>query len=137
MGYDAPHPEFSWSPSRDRVLAECARAYYWRYYGSHGGWLQDAPQQARQAYALKQLTTFPLLVGPAVHEWARDCAPATGNGVARPSFEVMLARRGSARPRPCSLLPDPQRPHGCSFCPFTPSCEREMASEQLKEWTEA
>ena len=88
MGYDAPHPEFSWSHSRDRALAECARAYFWQYYGSHGGWLPDAPQQARQAYALKQLTTFPLIVGSAVHECARDYALAVRKGAPRPSFEV-------------------------------------------------
>lgn len=96
MSYDAPYPEFSWSHSRDRALAECARAYFWRYYGSHGGWLPDAPQQTRQAYALKQLTTFPLIVGSAVHECARDCALATRNGAVRPSFEVMLARVSDA-----------------------------------------
>lgn len=116
MGYGAPYPEFSWSHSRDRVLAECARAYYWRYYGSHGGWLPDAPQQARQAYALKQLTTFPLIVGSAVHECARDCALATRKGAVRPSFEVMLARVSDALNRAvlgahhrAAFLRDPKR----------------------------
>ncbi len=116
MGYDAPYPEFSWSHSRDRTLAECARAYFWRYYGRHGGWLPDAPQQARQAYALKQLTTFPLIVGSAVHECARDCALATRNGAVRPSFEVMLARVSDALNRAvlgahhrAAFLRDPKR----------------------------
>jgi PD-(D/E)XK nuclease superfamily protein len=91
MYFDASYPEFSWSHSRDRSLAECARAYYWRYYGSHRGWSSEAPEAARFAYALKQLTTFPMIVGSAVHACARDCALAVRQGVPRPSFEVMLA----------------------------------------------
>jgi hypothetical protein len=90
------YPDFSWSHSRDRALAECARAYFWRYYGSHRGWEPDAPDSARRAYALKQLTTFPMIVGTAVHACARDCAAATRRGEARPSFEVMLARVSDA-----------------------------------------
>jgi hypothetical protein len=53
MAYDAQYPDFSWSHSRDRALPECARSYYWRYYGSHRGWHPDAPQTAQLAYALK------------------------------------------------------------------------------------
>jgi hypothetical protein len=85
------YPEFSWSHSRDRSLAECARAYFWRYYGSHQGWLPESPEPARLAYALKQLTTFPMIVGTAVHACARDCALAVRQGAPRPSFDVMLS----------------------------------------------
>lgn len=87
----SPFPDFSWSHSRDRALMECTRAYYWRYYGSHNGWQPDAPERANLSYALKQLTTFPMLVGTAVHECARQCALATRQGAARPPFESMLA----------------------------------------------
>lgn len=96
MRIDNLYPDFSWSHSRDRALAECARAYYWRYYGSHRGWDLDAPEQARRAYGLKQLTTFPMILGTAVHECARECAAATRAGKPRPSFEVMLARVSDA-----------------------------------------
>lgn len=92
MRSDAPYPDFTWSHSRDRALTECARAYYWRYYGSHRGWHPDAPQSAQLAYALKQLTSFPMLVGTVVHECARDCAEAVRQGAPRPTFDVMLAR---------------------------------------------
>lgn len=116
MGYDAPYPEFSWSHSRDRALAECARAYYWRYYGSHRGWSPDAPAKAQNAYALKQLTTFPLIVGTAVHECARDYALAVRRGAPRPSFDVMLARVSDALNRAVlgahhrtAFLRDPKR----------------------------
>lgn len=87
---DNTHPEFSWSHSRDRSLVECARAYYWRYYGSHRGWLPDSPEPARLAYALKQLTTFPMIVGTAVHACARECALAVRHGAPRPTFDAML-----------------------------------------------
>jgi hypothetical protein len=96
MSYDSPYPDFSWSHSRDRALTECARAYYWRYYGSHQGWQSDAPLEARLTYALKQLTSFPMIVGTAVHECARSCAEAVHRGTARPSFEVMLAHVSNA-----------------------------------------
>lgn len=96
MGYHAPYPEFSWSHSRDRTLAECARAYYWRYYGGHRGWSAEAPEEARLAYALKQLTTFPMIVGNAVHACARDCANAVRRGTPRPSFDAMLLRVSEA-----------------------------------------
>jgi hypothetical protein len=92
MSHDEQFPEFSWSHSRDRTLAECARAYYWRYYGSHRGWQPDAEPEVRLAYALKQLTSFPMLVGTALHACARDCANAVRRGKPRPSFDVMLAR---------------------------------------------
>jgi hypothetical protein len=90
------YPDFSWSHSRDRTLMECARAYYWRYYGSHNGWQPDAPENTRLAYALKQLTTFPMIVGTAVHACARDYALAVRQGCARPSFDAMLARVSDA-----------------------------------------
>ena len=92
----AAYPDFSWSHSRDRALAECARAYYWRYYGSHNGWQADAPESARLAYALKQLTSFPMIVGTAVHSCARDCALAARQGSPRPTFDAMLARVSDA-----------------------------------------
>jgi len=96
MRFVSLYPDFSWSHSRDRSLAKCARAYFWRYYGSHNGWLPDAPETVRLAYALKQLTSFPMIVGTAVHTCARDCALAVRQGSARPTFEAMLARVSDA-----------------------------------------
>jgi hypothetical protein len=96
MSYGSLYPDFSWSHSRDRSLTKCARAYFWRYYGSHNGWLPDASETVRLAYALKQLTSFPMIVGTAVHTCARDCALAARQGSARPTFEAMLARVSDA-----------------------------------------
>jgi hypothetical protein len=113
---DQAFPAFSWSHSRDRTFTECARAYYWRYYGSHNGWREDAPESARMAYALKQLTSFPAIVGTAVHACARDSALAIRHGAPRPSFDVMLARTTNALNRAlvgshhrASFLRDPKR----------------------------
>jgi hypothetical protein len=97
MRFDpSPYPTFSWSHSRDRSLLECTRAYYWRYYGSHNGWLAGAPAEARDAYLLKHLTTLPQVLGTAVHGCARDAVLATRRGEARAGFDAMLIRVSDA-----------------------------------------
>lgn len=53
-------PDFSWSNSRKELFDNCKRAYYYRYYCAHNGWESDAPQEARQAYLLKNTTSIPL-----------------------------------------------------------------------------
>ena len=69
-------PTFSWSHSRVRLLDECARAYYWRYYGSHGGWSPLAPEQTQLAWRLKHLVTLNTVFGQVLHRCAKDCAEA-------------------------------------------------------------
>lgn len=109
-------PDFSWSHSRDRAFLECARAYYWRYYGSHNGWSAGADPETRLAYALKHLTTLPLVLGAMVHECARDGVLALRRGEARPTFEAMLTQVGTALNRAVlgshhrdAFLADPRR----------------------------
>lgn len=85
-------PEFSWSHSRDRLLGECARAYYWRYYGSHAGWSESAGAEARLAWQLKHLTTLPSVLGSAVHDEARRLAVAVRERRPHPTMETMLER---------------------------------------------
>lgn len=85
-------PEFSWSHSRDRLLGECARAYYWRYYGSHGGWSDVAGAEARLAWRLKHLTTLHSVLGAAIHDEARRNAFALRDRKAPPTVESMLER---------------------------------------------
>ena len=67
-----PYPEFSWSISRQRLLENCPRAYYYRYYLSHNGWLREAPEQARIAYRLSKLTSLDALLGQEMDERARE-----------------------------------------------------------------
>jgi hypothetical protein len=59
--------EFSWSKSRDDVFNECRRQYYFQYYGSWGGWEENAPEKTRQIYVLKQLVSRHMWVGDLVH----------------------------------------------------------------------
>lgn len=65
-----PYPEWSWSHSRDLLFRECRRKYYYQYYGSHNGWLQDASPEAARLYRLKQLQSLYLLFGDVVHQMA-------------------------------------------------------------------
>ena len=60
--------EFGWSFSRDRLFNRCPRAFYWHYYGSWGGWLDDAPASAKTARRLKKLDRLTMIVGKVVHE---------------------------------------------------------------------
>lgn len=59
---------FSWSVSRDGVFKECARKYYFEYYGYWGGWQDDAPTRTREIYILKQLKNRWTWVGQVVHD---------------------------------------------------------------------
>lgn len=84
-------PELSWSHSRDRTLRECARRYYWQYYGSAGGWSPDASRTAAMAFRLKQLTTLEMALGTAVHECARMVATAIRDRRPRPARAALAA----------------------------------------------
>jgi len=77
MRLDSPYNEntmkilenkFSWSVSRDRVFSECARKYYFNYYGHWGGWEKDAPERVRNIYVLKQLKNRATWIGEVVHD---------------------------------------------------------------------
>ena len=60
--------ELSWSASRRRQFEECARAYYWTYYGSWGGWSAPEGDPAREAWLLKKLTRLPMWAGDCLHD---------------------------------------------------------------------
>lgn len=89
-----PFPDFSWSHTRDRLLNDCARAYYYRYYAGHQGWLgpQEASAAARHAYRLKFLVTLHQVLGGAIHECARSCVEAVRCGDPLPSHTQMLTQ---------------------------------------------
>ena len=70
---------FSWSVSRDNVLRECPRKYWFNYYGHWGGWLRDAPRRTREIYVLKQLKNRATWVGQTVH----DCIARTLQNISR------------------------------------------------------
>jgi hypothetical protein len=61
----------SWSHSRARAFREgCARAYWLTYYGSWGGWADDAPPEVREAWLQKKLTGRAAWIGVIVHDVA-------------------------------------------------------------------
>jgi hypothetical protein len=58
---------FGWSVSRERLLDECPRKYYFHYYLSWGGWERKAPLISREAFKLKRLVSLSLWRGQLVH----------------------------------------------------------------------
>ncbi len=89
---------FSWSVSRDGVLRECPRKYYFNYYGHWGGWLRDAPERTRETYVLKQLKNRATWVGQTVHE----CIARTLQNISRgvpvlPVEEILSITRNIMR----------------------------------------
>lgn len=62
---------FSWSLSRERTFDECARRYFYSYYGSWGGWDEQADPDARRLWLLKQMQSRHMWIGDLVH---RTCA---------------------------------------------------------------
>jgi len=91
-----PYPDFSWSMSRQRKLDQCPRAYFYGYYLSHNGWLDDAPAEARMAYRLNKLTSLDALLGQQIDERARELEAAARSGKPLPSAEELEARTREA-----------------------------------------
>lgn len=59
--------EFSWSHSRHASFQTCLKRYYFTYYGSWGGWAENAPARARELYLLKRLHTRQQWAGHHAH----------------------------------------------------------------------
>jgi hypothetical protein len=80
-----PYPQFSWSMTRQRLLENCPRSYYYRYYLSHNGWLDDAPERSRLAYRLGKLTSLDAIFGQEMDERAREIERRVRAGLTPPS----------------------------------------------------
>ncbi|MFH1754563.1 MAG: PD-(D/E)XK nuclease family protein [Candidatus Latescibacterota bacterium] len=90
--------KFSWSVSRDRCFLECARKYYFNYYGHWGGWERGAAERTRNIYILKQLKNMSIWVGEVVH----DCIARSLQNVSRgiptlPLAEILAITRDRMR----------------------------------------
>ena len=70
--------EFSWSYSRDRMFRSCLRRYWLNYYGSWGGWDSRAPEEVREIYRQKKLTSRAMWIGILVHEVAERALKSLG-----------------------------------------------------------
>lgn len=89
---DFNNPTLTWSHSRDEILSECKRRYFYRYYGAWGGWRSDASASARQAYRLTQLTTLDQVLGVSVHTRAREICAAVVHRRPRPALSLLQQR---------------------------------------------
>lgn len=89
-------PEFSWSMSRQKLLEQCPRAYFYRYYLGHNGWLDDAPAESREAYRLGKLTGFDALLGQEIDVRARELEACAREGSPPPSIDDMERRTRDA-----------------------------------------
>jgi hypothetical protein len=85
-----PYPDFSWSQSRRATFRECPRKYYWHYYGSHNGWLEEATEEARTAWRLKKLTNLHMTLGNVVHEQAADAILRVRGGGTAPGTADLI-----------------------------------------------
>lgn len=68
---DRQYPEKSWSISKMKTLDNCAREYYYTYYGSHNGWKHVSSEEAQLAWRLKKLTNLWMCFGEVVHNQIR------------------------------------------------------------------
>ena len=91
-----PYPEFAWSISRQRLLEQCPRAYFYRYYASWNGWLREAPEEARLAYRLSKLTGLDALLGQEIDVRAREIEAAARAGEDPPRASELEARTRAA-----------------------------------------
>ena len=84
--------------TRQRLLENCPRSYYFRYYLSHNGWLDDAPERSRLAYRLGKLTSLDALFGQEMDERAREIERRVRAGLSPPSLvELEEATRRTLR----------------------------------------
>jgi len=111
--------EFSWSRSRAGMVDDCARRYWFNYYGSWGGWEATSPPRVREAYILKQLASRWMWVGGIVHDataralqFARAGQPLAERevidwGLQKMRADFRASRAGEYRKRPkkaCGLF---------------------------------
>lgn len=66
------YPEFSWSISRNDLFLRCHRAYYFHFYESQNGWLDESSSLSKLAYQLKNITNVPMYLGEIIHEVLDD-----------------------------------------------------------------
>lgn len=85
---------FSWSLSRQQIFDECKRRYYLHYYGSWGGWKDDADPRARLAYRLKQMVNLETWIGDILHRLIESQLARMQRGF-RPLVEPLRQRARS------------------------------------------
>ena len=51
-----------------KVMENCYREYYYTYYGSHNGWIDNVTDEQKVAWRLKKLTNIWLMFGDKLHD---------------------------------------------------------------------
>ena len=69
----------TWSFSRHKTFSTCKRMYYYNYYGSLGGWDDNADTEVKKLYMLKKMTSLPILAGTLVHDEVEKVLNAVRN----------------------------------------------------------
>ncbi len=72
--------EFTWSFSRHRTFTTCKRKYYYNYYGYWGGWDENAKEDVKKIYMLKNMTSLPMVAGSLVHNEVERILKSVRNG---------------------------------------------------------
>lgn len=62
------NPDFSFSLSKYNLFNTCAKKYFFHYYGSHNGWLVEAPALNKTIYKYKYITNLDTSFGSFVHK---------------------------------------------------------------------
>lgn len=76
--------DFTLSYSLASLIQRCARAWYWKAYGSWKGWEDAAPPEARLAYAINKGQSLDALVGSLVHRVALEAVLAASAAMPEP-----------------------------------------------------
>ena len=89
--------DFTWSKSRHEKFQDCRRAYYLHYYGSWGGWEDQAPTDIRRLWVLKKLANRFNWAGNVVHAVIKDALLEVRAGRRPDTERAILWARGVMR----------------------------------------
>lgn len=84
--------EFSWSKSRNDLFQDCARKYYFNYYGSWNGWKYNSDTRTREIYYLKKLQSRYMWIGSVVHVTIENLLKLHRSGAPIPETKDLEAR---------------------------------------------
>ena len=125
--------EFSWSVSRDDVFNKCKRMYYFQYYGSWGGWEQEATDRTKMIYILKKLQSRQMWAGDKVHECIKKALSKIKAGIGKIDTEqkiettLNLMRKEFLNSKNKKYLTDPK---SCAL--FEHEYELEVSEEEWR-----
>lgn len=138
---------FCWSFSQSKDCNDCLRRHYWNRYGFWGGWDSSAPETARTAYRLKQMSNKWSLIGDAVDrtigetvhrlavgaEVSYDQALQKATTLLRDAWKQHCTGKWRANPKRCVCIREVYYDEISS----EPSIGRDAWAESVKDRTES